>query len=103
MVLVQSEVIAVQAKINVETAVAIVVGDGGMGESSLRRSRKFEGVAFQYKLPIALVQKEQRAAGAHDQQILQPLVLEIGKQGAGGAVEHAHPSCSVTSSRLPSP
>src|SRR5882762_11177385 len=45
-ILVETEIITVEAEIDVEAAVAIIVGDGGVGESALRRIGELEGVGF---------------------------------------------------------
>src|SRR5207253_9810931 len=47
MILVKSHIIAVEAKINVEPSVAIVVRNGGMRERPLRRLHKLEGIALE--------------------------------------------------------
>src|SRR5919108_81758 len=45
-ILVETHVIRVEAKINVEAAVAVIVGNRGMGERSLRRLSELKGVAL---------------------------------------------------------
>ena len=47
MILVEADIIAVQAEINVQTSIAIVVSDGRVCESPLGRPRKLEGIAFE--------------------------------------------------------
>ena len=46
----------------------------------LRRLRNLESIAFQQKLSISLIQKQQRSTAANHQEILDSLVLEIRKQ-----------------------
>src|ERR1700677_2873249 len=43
-ILIEAQVVAVQAEVNIQTSVAIVVGQGRMGEGPLRRLRKLEGI-----------------------------------------------------------
>jgi hypothetical protein len=45
-ILIQAYVVAVETEINVETPVAIVIGDGRVSESSLGRSRELEGIGL---------------------------------------------------------
>src|SRR5579859_7218831 len=68
---------------------SIVIGNRGMCECSLRLTRKPECVALQTKSSVALVQIKKRPGSAHDEEVLKPFVLEIGKNRAGGVVEHA--------------
>ena len=89
MVLVQAEIIAVEAEINIETPVAIIVREGGLCESSLRRLVELESIALEGESSISLVQKEQRPAAANHQEILEPFVLEVCKQCAGRGIQHA--------------
>ncbi len=67
----------------------IVISHGGVGESALWWLGKSECVAFYLEFSVALIQKEQRAGSANDQQILQTFVFEIGEDGASGGIEHA--------------
>src|SRR4029079_2006475 len=82
-ILVQAYVIAVEAEVNVETPVAIVVCDGSVGKSSLRRSRKLEGIGLKREFSISLVQKKQWAGAANYKKILDSLVFEISEQSTG--------------------
>ena len=47
MILIEAHIITVQAKIDVQPAVAIVVSDRRVCESSLGRPHKLKGVAFE--------------------------------------------------------
>src|SRR4029077_5544070 len=89
-ILVQTHVIAVETEINVETPVAIVIGDSGVGESSLRRSCKLERIGLKREVSTSLVKEQQRAAAANHQKILDSLIFEIGKQGAGCVIKDSH-------------
>ena len=75
-------VVGVQAEINVEPAIAIIVRDGRAGESSLRRIRELECVGLLAKLAAAFIQKQQRAVGAHHNDVLAAVIVEIGEQRA---------------------
>ena len=58
---------AVSAKVQVELAVAIIVGGGHPGEGALGRIYKAEGVGRQREVALPVVQKEHRTAAAeHD-------------------------------------
>ncbi len=61
-----------------------------MGESSLGWARELEGITLEQELAFALVQEEQRTAGANHEKILQSLVLEIREEGAGCVIQHVH-------------
>ena len=45
-ILIESQVIHVHAEIDIESSVAVVVGNRGMGEGSLRLASKFECIAL---------------------------------------------------------
>src|ERR1700676_4495811 len=88
-ILVQTQVVGVEAKINIKTSIAVVVSRGSVRERSLRRPRKLEGIAFQRKLSVPLIQKEQRPAATNHQKILEPFVLKISEKRASRAIQHA--------------
>ena len=88
-ILVEAEVIAVEAEVDVQTAITVVVGECGVGEGSLRGLRKLEGVGFSFEGAVALVEEEERAAAADDDEVLQAVVAKVGEEGAGGVVENA--------------
>jgi len=60
-ILIEAEVVAVETKIDVETTIVVIVGDGGVREGTLRRGCKFERVALQFKFAVALVEEKQWA------------------------------------------
>ena len=68
MILIESQIVAVQAEVNVETSVAVIVGDRCVREGSLRRRCKLEGIALERKFAVALIQKKQGPVAANDQQ-----------------------------------
>src|SRR5882724_5641383 len=90
MILIQSQVVAINAKINIQARVAIIVSDRRAGECALRRTRKLKRIAFERKFAVALIAKEQGAAPADDQKILKPLVFKIREQRAGRSVQDAN-------------
>ena len=47
MILVEPEIITVETEVNVEVSVAIVVRNSSLREGPLRRTGKFESVAFE--------------------------------------------------------
>ena len=59
-VLIESDVVAVQTKVDIEASIAVVVGDGSVGECSLGLLHELEGVALEREPSISLVEKEQR-------------------------------------------
>src|SRR5208282_3912051 len=73
----------VETEINVQAAVAVIVGHGSMRERSRRSIHKVERIAPLLKLSIALID---------DQEVLEPLILEIRKERTSGAVQHADSS-----------
>src|SRR6185369_7075052 len=89
-ILIQTQVIHIEAEIDIEASIAVVVGHGGVGERSLWRSGKLERVPLQGKRSVALIEEEQGSGAAHNQQILPAPVQEIDKECACGAVEHAN-------------
>ena len=72
-------VVGVQAEVNVEPSVAIVVRRGRAGEGSLGRIREPERVGLLAKLAAAFIQEQQRAIGAHHDDVLAAVVVEIGE------------------------
>jgi len=89
LVLAQALIKAVGAEVDVEQAVAIVVGHGCAGEGALRRACELKGVRLQFEGSIAAIGEEQRPAGADDNQVLAARVGEVGEDRTGGAIEHA--------------
>src|ERR1700722_20276608 len=86
-VLIRATVINVEAEINVQPTVAIIVGDGGSCERSLRRVRELESIRLLPEPAVSFVHEKQGATRAHDNQVLTAIVVEIGKQRARGLVE----------------
>ena len=89
-VLIHSLVVAVQAEIDVEPSVAVVVGQGDSGKGPLRWLGKAERLRLMLKRPVPKVPKEQRAARPYHDQVLVTVVINIGERGAGSVVENAH-------------
>ena len=90
MVLVEPQVVHVHTEVNVEAAVAIIVGHGSVRERSLWRTGKLEGVGLHGKGPVALIEKEHGTGAANDEKVLKSRIPKVDEQGAGGIVEHAH-------------
>src|SRR5579871_5459341 len=70
-------VILIEAEIDVEKSVAIVVGCGGAGERTLRRIRELECIRLLAELAASVVDVKHRAAGANNDDILVAFVAEI--------------------------
>src|SRR5450432_1169262 len=88
-ILVQAEVVHVHAKVDIKATVPIVIRYGRMGECPLGSARKFECIVFEREGSIALIEEEQGSGAADDEQVLTAVVVKIGKQCAGGIVQHA--------------
>src|SRR2546430_11508575 len=89
-ILIEAHIITVQAKIDVQPTVAIVVSDRRVCESSLGRPHKLKGVAFECVPSVPLVHEKQRPAATDDEKVLKPLVLEIREKSASRAIQHSH-------------
>jgi hypothetical protein len=81
-VLIESLVIGVKAKVDVEATVTIVISNGGVSEGSLRRACESECIFLWRELAFSIVHKEQRTGGTDNQQILKSAILEIGEERA---------------------
>ena len=92
-VLVCSLVIGVETKINIQPAIAVVVGNGGAGESPLRGIGELERAGLLSKLSVAFIQEQKRTAGAHDDYILATAIVEVGKERARRIIEDAQARC----------
>ncbi len=79
MILVQAEIVAIEAEIDIEPAVMVVVGDSRVRERALRRARELEGIALEGKFSRTVVEEKKRPAAANDKQILHAFVFEIGE------------------------
>ena len=88
MVLIQAEIIVVEAEINVEAPVAVIIGCGSMRERPLRSIHKVEGIAFLLKLSISLIHEQHRPGGADYQKVLEPFILKICKERRSCPVQH---------------
>ena len=89
-ILIEPHIVGVSAEVDIQASVTVVVGERGVSESASWRGGEFECVALELEAAIALIDEKQRAAAADDKQILTAPVVEICKQSAGGAVEHAN-------------
>ena len=86
-VLIRALVITVKAKIDIEPAVAVVVGGCRAGEGSLGRVGELKRVGLEAEFAATLIQKQERPAGAHDDQILASGVGEVGENRASRIFE----------------
>ena len=60
MILVEAEIVAVEAEVNIEAAIAVIIGDGGVGEASFGRFGEAESIALDLEGAIAAIEKEER-------------------------------------------
>src|SRR4029078_2482592 len=102
-ILIKASVVVVEAKINVEAAVVVIVGQRGMGKSALRRASESNRITLQRKLALTAVHEQQRSAASNDEQVLMTAVLELREQCAGGGVKNIEPSggCDVLKCPIP--
>ena len=61
MILIEAEVVAIQAKINVEPAIAVIVGNRSVRECALWGFAKLKASRLQLEFAVALIQEKQRA------------------------------------------
>src|ERR1035437_2671952 len=83
-ILVQAEIVHIKAEVDIETAIAIVVGHRRMGECSLRGTGELEGIALKGEGAVALILEEQGAGATNYEKVLASFVIEVGKQGTCG-------------------
>ena len=57
-ILIQSQIVAIQTKIDVEQSVSVIVGDGCVSEGSLWRMPELESIWLQLKFSLSVIQKE---------------------------------------------
>ena len=88
-ILIEPQVVHVGAEVEIEAAVAVVVGSGGVGECALRLLREAKCIALEGEGAVAAILKEQRAGSAQNEKVLQSVVAEVGEESAGGVVEDA--------------
>src|SRR5208282_1324019 len=93
LVLVCALIINVEAKVNVQPAIAVIVGNGRSRESPLRRVGEFERVGPLTKLAAAFVQKQQWTTRAYNDQVLLAVVINVGKKRAGRILEDPGSRC----------
>ena len=98
-------VVDVAAEVEIQAAVAIVIGRGDAGERALRRRREAERIGQPGEPALAVVQKQQRLVGADQHQVLVAGVAQIDEQRAGRVVQQCRgrPACEMSRKRpLPS-
>src|SRR3984957_4244987 len=75
-------IIKIKTKINIQPAVAIIVGNRCARERPLLRVGKSKSVELLFELAVAFVQKEQRAALANDNEVVAAIIVNIRKERA---------------------
>ena len=86
-VLIGALIINVETKINIQPAVAVIIGDGRAGECSLWNIGELKRSRFLAKCSAALVQEQERSARTHDYNILKPVIIEVCKERTRRIVE----------------
>src|SRR5580698_327174 len=89
LILVRALVKSVEAKMDVEPTVAVIIRHRRAGKSSLWRIRKDKGVRLLPKLSSALVQEQHRAGGLYDNQILPPIIVDVDNKRARRVLDDA--------------
>ena len=82
LVLLGALVIDVEAEIDIQPAVTVIVGDGRSGKGSLRGIGELKRIGLLLKPAAALVQEQEWAAGAHQHHVLATIIFEVGKERA---------------------
>src|SRR5256885_276776 len=75
-----------------ESPVAMVICHCGAGEGSRWSAGKSKSVRLLAEPASTFIQKQQRAVGADDDEILASIIVDVNKEGAGGVFEHSHSS-----------
>jgi len=89
-ILIETNVVVVDAEIDVETAVSIVVCYSGLRETPLWGAPKLEGIAFDGIPSLPLIKEEEWATFRNNQEVLDSLVFEIGKQRTRRIIENVY-------------
>ena len=89
LVLAGPEEIGIDAQIQVDVAVAVVVRRGHRRQHALRRPAELEGVRGTREAALAVVDEEQRRRCGREHQILVTIVVHVRKERRRGVVEHA--------------
>src|SRR5207248_10596645 len=88
-ILASALIVGIEAKIDVEPSVAIVVRDRGPGEGSLWRGSELKRIRLVPELAAAIVHKQDRTAGGHENDFLAAVVVVVGEQRAHRVVQNA--------------
>src|SRR4051794_34403610 len=70
MILIETDVVVVNAEVNIKMSVPIVIGNRSLRETPLRGARKLKGIAFDGILSHPLIKEEEWATFGNDQQVL---------------------------------
>ena len=89
LVLVGALVIDVEAKVDIQPAVAVIIGNRGSCKCSLRRRSELKRVRLLAELSAALVQEQHWASRPNHDQILPPVVIDVDNQRARCVFEDA--------------
>ena len=93
LILVRALVIDVEAEVDIEPAVAVVIGHRCAGKRSLRRRSELKRIRLLAKLAAAFIQEQHRAVCPHDDQVLPSVVVDIDKKRARGVFDDADARC----------
>jgi len=90
-VLTSALIVGVQAKVNVEPSVAVVIRGGRAGEGSLGRICKAECIGLLTKLAATLVYEKQWSTRSHYDYVLTPVVAEVSEQSTRRVFQNSQP------------
>ena len=82
-------IIEIEAEINIQIAVAIVIGYGCASEGALRRLSKAKCVLLLAEPAATLILIKHRAIGPNYHEVLTAIVIKISKQGTRGVFQNA--------------
>ena len=78
-VLPSSLIVGVQTEVDIEPAVAIIIGDGRAGKCALRWSGELKSIFPLSELSLAIIDEEQRPIRPHNDDVLPTGIFEVGK------------------------
>ena len=90
LVLAGAEKIGVDAHIQIEKAVPVVVRHRDRRQHTLERPREPEGVLNGREMPFAVVDEQKQVGRRRHDEVLIAIVIDIGKQRLGRVIEDAH-------------
>src|SRR5208283_3685554 len=89
LVLVGALVVDVEAEVDIQPAVAVIIGNRRSRKGALWRGSELKRIRLLAKLAAALVQEQHRAVCPHHDQILTPVIIDVDQERARCVVEDA--------------